>query len=54
MLNNLLDSQAQAYFNSLPALLQTQIIESGVKLKTKEDLEQFYRNALGQPLPPKT
>lgn len=52
MLNNLLDSQAQAYFNALPVLLQTQIVESGVKLKTKEELEQYCRNVLGQPVPP--
>ncbi len=42
------DLQAQAYFDSLPPLLQTQIVQSGVKLHTREELEQYCRNALGQ------
>ncbi len=41
-----LDPQAKAYFNSLPALLQEQIVESGVKLCTKEELEAYAKNAL--------
>ena len=41
------DLQAQAYFDSLPPLLQTQIVQSGVKLHTREELEQYCRNALG-------
>ncbi len=40
------DPQAQAYFDSLPAVLQAQIVQSGVKLETKEDLEKYCKNAL--------
>ena len=47
MENNGFDLQAQTYFDSLPPLLQTQIVESGVKLHTREDLAQYCSNALG-------
>ncbi len=47
MENHGFDLQAQAYFDSLPPLLQTQIVQSGVKLHTRDELEQYCRNALG-------
>ncbi len=47
MENHGFDLQAQAYFDSLPPLLQTQIVQSGVKLHTREELEQYCRNAFG-------
>ena len=47
MENHGFDLQAQAYFDSLPPLLQTQIVQSGVMLHTREELEQYCRNALG-------
>ena len=47
MENHGFDLQAQAYFDSLPPLLQTQIVPSGVKLHTRDELEQYCRNALG-------
>ena len=38
--------QAQTYFDGLPQVLKAQIIESGVSLTTREELEQYCRNAL--------
>ncbi len=40
------DMQAQTYFDGLPQVLKAQIIESGVSLTTREELEQYCRNAL--------
>lgn len=42
------DARAKAYFETLPAVLQAQIVQSGVKLKTREDLEKYCKNALEQ------
>jgi len=41
-----MDMQARAYFESLPQTLKSQIVESGVQLCTREDLEQYCRNVL--------
>lgn len=41
-----MDAQAKAYFHSLPDLLKTQIVQSGVKLTTRQDLETYRKNAL--------
>ncbi len=43
------DMQAQTYFDSLPQVLKAQIVQSGVKLQTKEELEQYCKNALETP-----
>ena len=43
-----MDMQAQTYFDSLPAVLQEQIVQSGVKLNTREDLENYCKNALSK------
>lgn len=42
-----MDMQAQTYFDSLPELLKAQIVQSGVSLTTREELEQYCKNALG-------
>lgn len=42
-----MDMQARAYFDSMPQALKSQIVESGAKLCTKEELEQYCKNALG-------
>lgn len=42
-----MDMQARAYFDSMPQTLKEQIVQSGAKLCTREDLEQYCRNALG-------
>lgn len=44
-----MDMQARTYFDSLPELLKAQIIQSGVKLTTREELEAYRRNALSEP-----
>ncbi len=41
-----LDRDAKEYFYSLPALFQEQIIESGVSLNSKEELEKYYKSAV--------
>ena len=41
-----LDQSAQAYFNSLPTVFQEQIMQSGVEVTSKEDLERVYQNLL--------
>ena len=41
-----MDRAAQAYFNTLPVLLQEQIIQSGAKLCTKGQLESYCKNSL--------
>lgn len=42
-----MDMQARAYFDSMPQTLKEQIVQSGAKLCTREDLEQYCKNALG-------
>lgn len=46
-----MDMQARTYFDSMPQALKEQIVQSGVKLCTKEDLEQYCKNALGNTQP---
>ena len=41
-----LEPDALEYFHSLPELLQEQLIESGVNLTTREELEQYCKNVL--------
>ena len=41
-----MDRAAQSYFNTLPVILQEQIIQSGAKLCTKAQLESYCKNAL--------
>lgn len=41
-----MDMQARTYFDSLPQTLKAQIVQSGAKLCTKEDLERYCQNAL--------
>lgn len=41
-----LDRAAQAYFNTLPVLLQEQLVQSGAKLTTKAQLENYCKNSL--------
>lgn len=41
-----MDRAAQSYFSTLPVILQEQIIQSGAKLCTKEQLESYCKNAL--------
>lgn len=43
-----MDQDARAYFNSLPPTLQEQLTQSGVKMTTKEQLESYCKNMLGQ------
>lgn len=47
MKNQPMDPQAQAYFDSLPQVLKSQIVQSGVCLPTQEDLEAYTKNVLG-------
>ena len=35
-----MDMQARTYFDSLPELMKSQIVESGASLTTREELEQ--------------
>lgn len=44
--NNSMDMQARTYFDSLPQMLKEQIVQSGVKLNTREELEKYCKNAL--------
>lgn len=41
-----MDRAAQAYFNTLPVMLQEQIMQSGAKLCTKGQLENYCKNSL--------
>lgn len=43
-----MDSGAKAYFESLPAVLQEQIMQSGAEMTTKEQLESYCKNVLHQ------
>ncbi|MGN0498027.1 MAG: hypothetical protein ACI4F6_02995 [Acutalibacteraceae bacterium] len=43
-----LDNSAKEYFNSLPQLIQEQIIESGVTFSSKQELEQYYNTVTGK------
>ena len=37
---------AKAYFDSLPPMLQTTVMQSGVTMTTKEQLETYCNNVL--------
>ena len=41
-----MDAQARRYFDSLPAALKEQIMQSGVKMTTREQLESYCVNVL--------
>ncbi len=43
-----MDQSARAYFDSLPVLLQEQLTQSGVTMTTKEQLEAYCKNILGE------
>lgn len=43
---NNLNASAQEYFNSLPPLIKEQIMQSGLELASKEELEGYYQNIL--------
>ncbi len=42
-----MDQSARAYFDSLPPALQEQLMQSGVKMTTKEQMETYCKNTLG-------
>ena len=44
--NSGMDLQARTYFDSLPQVLKEQIVQSGVQLNTREELEAYCKNAL--------
>lgn len=46
-----MDRAAQAYFNTLPVMLQEQIMQSGAKLCTKGQLENYCKNSLSHLAP---
>ena len=41
-----LEPAALEYFKTLPELLQEQLVESGVNLTTREELENYCKNVL--------
>lgn len=41
-----MDQSTKEYFHSLPASVQEQILQSGVTLTTKEELQTCYENLL--------
>ena len=43
-----MDMEAKLYFNSLPPILQEQLMQSTAELNTKEDLMRYCANALGR------
>ncbi len=43
-----MDQSAREYFDSLPPLLQEQLTQSGVVMTTKEQLEAYCKNILGE------
>lgn len=45
--------EAKLYFNSLPPVLQEQLMQSSAELNTKEDLMRSCSNVLGQDSPGK-
>lgn len=46
--SNKMDMEAKRYFNSLPPVLQEQLMQSSAELNTKEDLMRYCSNALGK------
>ncbi len=45
---NKMDTETKLYFNSLPPVLQEQLMQSSAELNTKEDLMRYCSNALGK------
>ncbi len=41
-----MDQSAREYFDSLPPMLQEQVMQSGVTMTTKEQLETYCRNTM--------
>ncbi len=41
-----MDQSARAYFDSLPAVMQEQIMQCGVTMTTKDQLETYCQNTL--------
>ena len=39
-----MDKEAKAFFDTLPSWLRENILQSGVKLNTRNDLEEIARN----------
>lgn len=46
-----MDQEAKQYFNSLPPILQEQLMQSSASLHTKEDLMRYCSNVLGKDAP---
>lgn len=46
-----MDLEAKLYFNSLPPVLQEQLMQSAADLHTKEDLMRYCSNVLGREAP---
>lgn len=46
--------EAQAYFETLPKLVQESIIQSGVQIQNKEDMENFIGGLLPTESPEKS
>ncbi len=42
---NMLTPDARLYFDTMPAMLQASLVQSGVKLTTKDELEAFAKKA---------
>lgn len=40
------DSETKAYFDTLPPLIKEQIMQTGMKLSSKKDLQDFAENTL--------
>lgn len=49
-----MDTEAKQYFNSLPPLLQEQVMQSTADLNTKEDLMRYCTNVLDREASEKT
>lgn len=48
---NEMDREAKQYFDSLPPVLQEQVMQSTARFSTKEDLMRYCSNALGKDAP---
>lgn len=46
-----MEQSAREYFDSLPKLLQEQLTQSGVAMTTREQLESYCKNVLGEKTP---
>lgn len=40
------NQETRQYFDSLPAMLQENIMQSGVEITSKQDLENYVKNLL--------